>query len=85
MSALCKTSVDIKKPSKVFQRRHSKFVWVMNDIYTLGRHVYIDFENPDSINKYFEQYHNLMRQNVIDIQILNVSDTFNFQVIPRVT
>lgn len=57
----------------------------MNDIYTLGRHVYIDFENPDSINKYFEQYHNLMRQNVIDIQILNVSDTFNFQVIPRVT
>ena len=56
----------------------------MNDIYTLGRHVYIDFENPDSRNKYFEQYHNLMRQNVIDIQIVNVSDTFNFQVIPLV-
>ena len=57
----------------------------MNDIYTLGRHVYIDFENPDSRNKYFEQYHNLMRQNIIDIQIVNVSDTFNFQVIPRLT
>ena len=56
----------------------------MNDIYTLGHHVYTDFENPDSLNKYFEQYLNLMRQNVIDIQIVNISDTFNFQVIPRV-
>ena len=56
----------------------------MSDIYTLGKHVHIDFENPDSVNKYFEQYHNLMRQNVVDIQIFNVSDSYNFTVIPLI-
>ena len=52
----------------------------MEDIYTLGSGIRTDFHDPDSRNKYFERYHKLMPQNVIDIQILNVSDAFNFEV-----
>ena len=68
------------KTVKVFQRNYSKFLWVMEDIYTLGAGVRTDFNNPDSRNEYFERHHKLMPQNVIDIQILNVSDAFNFEV-----
>ena len=52
----------------------------MEDIYTLGSGIRTDFHDPDSRNKYFERYHKLMPQNVIDIQILNVSDAFDFEV-----
>ena len=65
---------------KVFQRNHSKFIWVTEDLFTLGTHVGIDFHDTDARNKYFEQYHNLKRQNVLDSQILNVSDAFDFEV-----
>ena len=68
------------KTVKVFQRNYSKFLWVMEDIYTLGSGIRTDFHDPDSRNKYFERYHKLMPQNVIDIQILNVSDAFDFEV-----